>query len=104
VQPVPLGGGLDAATGGAVRDVFDYDYTSHSLPGSANRDVIIDFAHNSDKIDLAGIAADATHAGNQAFVWLATRHSPARVRSTSSPRVAILLSRSAPTRTVPPCG
>ncbi|MFL5338166.1 MAG: calcium-binding protein [Geminicoccaceae bacterium] len=64
------GGGRDVATGGVARDVFDYDHTSDSRPGSTNRDVITDFAHNSDKIDLTGIDADATHAGNQAFVFV----------------------------------
>ena len=63
-------GGRDVATGGAGRDLYDYDHTSDSLPGSANRDVINDFAHNSDKIDLTGIDANTAVAGNQAFVWL----------------------------------
>jgi serralysin len=66
-------GGRDVVTGGAVRGIFDHDHTSDGLPGSANRDVIIDFAYNSGKIDLAGIAADVTYAGNRAFVWLGDR-------------------------------
>lgn len=65
------GGGRDVATGDAGRDLYDYDRTSDSLPGSANRDVITDFAHGSDKIDLSGIDANATIAGNQSFTWLA---------------------------------
>lgn len=64
------GAGRDVANGGAGRDVFDYDRTSDSVPGSANRDVINDFAHNSDKLDLVGIDANTTVAGNQAFTWL----------------------------------
>ena len=54
------GSGRDVATGGAGRDLYDYDRTSDSLTGSASRDVITDFAHNSDKIDLTGIDADTT--------------------------------------------
>ena len=34
--------------------------------------MITDFAHGSDKIDLTGIDADTTHAGNQAFHWVGT--------------------------------
>ena len=64
------GGGRDTATGGAARDVFDYDHTSDSRPGAANRDVITDFAPNSDRIDLTGIDANSLLAGNQAFLWL----------------------------------
>jgi len=63
-------GGRDVVTGGAARGIFDHDHTSDGLPGSANRDMIIDFAHNSDKIDLTGIDANTAVAGNQAFVWL----------------------------------
>jgi serralysin len=64
------GVGRDVATGGSGRDLYDFDRTGDSLPGSANRDVISDFAHNSDKVDLTGIDANSAVAGNQAFVWL----------------------------------
>jgi serralysin len=60
------GGGRDVATGGAGRDLYDFDRVQDSLPGSANRDVIGDFAQ-SDRIDLTGIDADATLPGDQAF-------------------------------------
>lgn len=32
--------------------------------------MITDFAPQSDRIDLTGIDADATQAGNQAFTWV----------------------------------
>ena len=40
--------------------------------GSTTRDVITDFDHLADKIDLMGIDADTTVAGNQAFRWVGT--------------------------------
>jgi Ca2+-binding RTX toxin-like protein len=61
------GGGRDVATGGAARDLYDFDRVQDSLPGATNRDVIGDLAPQSDRIDLTGIDADATRAGNQAF-------------------------------------
>ncbi len=36
----------------------------------SGRDVITDFDHLVDKIDLMGIDADTTVAGNQAFHWV----------------------------------
>jgi Ca2+-binding RTX toxin-like protein len=64
------GSGRDLCTGGAARDLWDFDRTGDSAPGSANRDLITDFAPGSDKLDLTGIDADATEAGNQAFRWV----------------------------------
>ena len=49
--------------------------------GSASRDVITDFAHGRDKIDLTGIDADTTVAGNQAFRWVGTAALPAPASS-----------------------
>ena len=63
------GGGKDTFTGGAGRDLYDYNLTSAS-PVGAGRDVITDFAHLVDKIDLMGIDAVTTAAGNQAFRWV----------------------------------
>ena len=65
------GGGKDTFTGGAGRDLYDYNLASAS-PVGAGRDVITDFDHLVDKIDLMGIDADATMAGNQAFRWVGT--------------------------------
>ena len=65
------GGGKDTYTGGVGRDLYDYNLTSAAGLGNA-RDVITDFDHLVDDIDLAGIDADATVAGNQAFRWVGT--------------------------------
>jgi hypothetical protein len=63
------GDGADIYTGGGGRDLFDIDAVSESRAGS-RRDVITDFTHLVDRIDLAGIDADATLAGNQEFRWV----------------------------------
>ena len=65
------GGGKDTFTGGAGRDLSDVNQTSAS-PVGANRDVITDFDHLTDDIDLSGIDANTTVAGNQSFRWVGT--------------------------------
>jgi serralysin len=65
------GAGRDLCTGGAGRDLFDYDSATHSAVG-ANRDVITDFVHLVDDLDLMGIDADPTRAGDQAFRFVGT--------------------------------
>jgi len=61
-------------TGGAAADVFDFDLTSHSTVG-ANRDVVTDFTHLSDKLDLATIdARSATPTVDDAFSFLAANN------------------------------
>ncbi|MGD9510816.1 MAG: right-handed parallel beta-helix repeat-containing protein [Geminicoccaceae bacterium] len=62
--------GKDSFTGRGGRDLYDYDGTAESRPGA--RDVIKDFAHLTDKLDLMGIDADTTVAGNQTFHWVGT--------------------------------
>ena len=64
--------GKDTASGGAGRDLYDLNAVAESGVGTANRDVITDFAHLADKLDLMGIDADATIAGNQAFRFVGT--------------------------------
>ena len=68
----PGGGGRDVATGGAARDLYDLDRVQDSLPGAASRDVIGNLVPQSDRIDLTGIDADTTQAGNQSFRWVDT--------------------------------
>jgi predicted outer membrane repeat protein len=63
------GGGKDIFTGGSGRDLYDYNLVSAS-PAGGGRDVITDFDHLTDDIDLMGIDADTTVAGNQAFHWV----------------------------------
>jgi Ca2+-binding RTX toxin-like protein len=65
------GNGSDLLEGGAGRDLFDFDSATHSAVG-ANRDVITDFVHLVDDLDLTGIDADPTRAGDQAFRFVGT--------------------------------
>ena len=63
--------GRDVMTGGSGRDVFDfnlYQDTRNSAP-----DIITDFRHGEDKIDLAGVDANLKAGGNQAFSYLAAK-------------------------------
>jgi Ca2+-binding RTX toxin-like protein len=59
------GGGADSLTGGAGADTFDYNAASESR--GTGKDVITDFTRGIDRIDLAGIDANAALGGNQAF-------------------------------------
>ena len=65
------GGGADILRGGAGADRFDFNRASDSGPGDT-RDVIADFGRGRDVIDLRGIDADTTRAGNQAFDFIGT--------------------------------
>ena len=60
-------GGSDTLTGGAGEDLFDYNATSDSTP--AQKDVIADFKHGTDKIDLLDIDANLSAASDQAFLF-----------------------------------
>ena len=63
--------GRDVMTGGSGRDVFDfnlYQDTRNSAP-----DIITDFRHGEDRIDLAGIDANLKVGGNQAFSYIAAK-------------------------------
>jgi serralysin len=64
------GTGRDVLIGGTGRDIFDFNAISESLVGT-NRDVIKDFVHGWDKIDLSTIDANATAVGNNAFTFTA---------------------------------
>ncbi len=75
-------GGDDTLTGGLGRDVMygsagadDFDFNSIAETGkTANtRDVIKDFTHNADDIDLATIDANGAAFGNTAFKFLSTK-------------------------------
>jgi len=63
------GGGADTLYGGADADKFVYTATSDST--SAARDVIMDFVHGIDRIDLSLIDANTSSNGNQAFAFVA---------------------------------
>ena len=64
--------GRDTMFGGAGRDVFDFNAITESGKTAATRDLITDFRHLYDKIDLGTIDANVKLAGNQAFKFIAT--------------------------------
>ena len=66
------GNGKDTFTGGSGRDLYDFNAVAESGVGTTNRDVITDFDHLVDDIDLMGMDANTTIAGNQAFRWVGT--------------------------------
>ena len=71
------GNGKDTFSGGSGRDLYDFNAVAESGVGTTKRDVISDFDHLVDDIDLMGIDANTTVAGNQAFRWVELR--PLRV-------------------------
>ena len=58
--------GADYLTGGNNADIFGYVTAQDSLVG-LGKDTIADFTPGADKINLAGVDANASVAGNQAF-------------------------------------
>ena len=64
------GDGKDLYTGGAGRDLYDFNTVNDSRVGSTVRDVVTDFGYGRDKIDLAGIDANTSRTGDQAFHWV----------------------------------
>jgi Ca2+-binding RTX toxin-like protein len=64
------GFGSDKLTGGAGANTFKYQFTADSLPGTSH-DVITDFVHGVDKIDLKFIDAIPSVSGDQAFRFVA---------------------------------
>ena len=60
--------GRDTLTGGAGTDYFNYDSLAEAGSGGY-RDLITDFTHGVDKIDLRDIDANTKLAGNQAFTF-----------------------------------
>ena len=69
------GQGADWLAGGKGADTFVFTSILNSSPGSANLDMIADFRRSSgDKIDLSGIDADITRAGDQSFDFIGDAH------------------------------
>ncbi len=68
-----LNGGLgkDTMTGGFGVDTFVFNGANESVVG-ANTDVIVDFVHGEDVIDLRGVDANVNAAGDQAFSFITT--------------------------------
>ena len=56
-------------TGGAGNDRFDIDAVAETGVTDATRDIVADFQHLVDKIDLSTIDASTVQAQNNAFTW-----------------------------------
>lgn len=63
----------DVMTGGLGHDVFDFDAAGQSGRGAAKHDLIRDFQHLLDDIDLSTIDAVSGKAGNQAFKFIGSK-------------------------------
>ncbi|MEO7221788.1 MAG: calcium-binding protein, partial [Devosia sp.] len=69
------GTGKDQLWGGAGKDSFDFNDIAEIGKSSSKRDIIKDFQHLSDRIDLSTIDANAFTAGNGKFKFVATEGS-----------------------------
>ena len=67
-----LTGGRDVMTGGLGHDVFDFNRIGETGKTGATRDVITDFTHGQDKIDLFDIDAKQGTVKNDAFKFIGT--------------------------------
>ena len=56
--------------GGAGRDAFVFGFLQDTGKKAATRDVISDFQHKTDKIDLSAFDANTHKGGNQAFHFI----------------------------------
>ncbi|MFM7083462.1 MAG: M10 family metallopeptidase C-terminal domain-containing protein, partial [Hyphomicrobium sp.] len=66
------GAGRDIMTGGADADTFIFNGITESGNSATTRDIITDFVHGVDKIDLSGMDASSSLAGNNSFLWIGT--------------------------------
>jgi Ca2+-binding RTX toxin-like protein len=67
------GAGQDAMTGGLGNDIFDFNLISETTKVATTRDIITDFTHLSDRIDLKTIDANSKVSLDQAFTFLALK-------------------------------
>ncbi|MCE6959379.1 M10 family metallopeptidase C-terminal domain-containing protein [Cereibacter sphaeroides] len=68
------GSGCDVLDGGSdsSRDIFIFDLASETRPGSSNRDLVQNFKHGIDDIDLRVMDAKTSLYGDQAFGFSGT--------------------------------
>ena len=59
--------GKDVLTGGAGNDIFDFNALAETGLTSATWDIISDFVHGADKIDLSTLDANTATVTNEAF-------------------------------------
>jgi Ca2+-binding RTX toxin-like protein len=62
------GGGSDRLMGGDGADLFVFERAQESR--SAARDVVVDFARGTDRIDFGALDADAASDGQQHFTFI----------------------------------
>ena len=67
------GMGRDTMTGGAGLDDFDFNSVAETGKMASTRDMIKDFAHLQDDIDLRMIDASTKSGGNQAFKFIGSK-------------------------------
>ena len=67
------GAGRDTMSGGLGADRFDFNAITETGKTVLIRDIVKDFTHGSDHIDLATIDANGTTAGNAAFLFLGAK-------------------------------
>ena len=63
----------DFLTGGTGHDTFDFNFSRETGTTAVTRDVITDFTHGQDHIDLKTIDAGTHHSGNQSFHFIGTQ-------------------------------
>jgi Ca2+-binding RTX toxin-like protein len=81
------GAGHDIMQGGAGADIFDFNAFNESVPFNIDPDMIQDFTHGVDRIDLRTLDANALAGGDQAFTGFigssATFTAPGQMRFAS---------------------
>ncbi len=71
-RDILIGGiGRDILTGGGGKDWFDFNATTETGKTASTRDIITDFAHGTDKIDLSTIDGNGSASGNGKFKFVA---------------------------------
>ena len=69
IDTVDGGPGRDTLTGGADSDTFDFNAAAETGLTDATCDVVIDFTHLVDRIDVSTIDASSILPDNNAFAW-----------------------------------